>query len=274
MSKGSFPVRTILVLVCILTSPNLFGQTYTRVLNDFTDSISGIDQTAWSYPLDFVSMASNGYGHWAVTSDGKWFLMSNDLQRGYGGGDHESEPKGPVQGGEFLGDTAWDGGWKVATNLRGSVRFVAPSSGHASFLVYGFDDEHIRSGADTPDINLKFTGIPKGYKARVPVKRAPRLFSPVLTTGTSIVEGDLEISWEDWFDIACDGTYLYIVWEEYVSTTSPPEIWVTVTDLLTNTVQTGFPLRITTDPTPPNINTALFGQRPTIACDVRNNSNP
>lgn len=254
----------------VLHANTAFSQSYTPVPYDFPARVSGVDHTVFSAPLDFVSMASNGYGHWGATSDGRWYLMSNDLPIGWTSL-HETEPKGPVQGGMFINDFYWSGGFKVATNLRGSVRYVAPTNTHGSFNVFGFDDEHI---PDTPEVNIRFEGIPKANNSRLVVKNGHRTFPVVSTPGSSIISATHEADWRDWFDIACDGTFLYITWTEWDALANNFDVWVTCVDLLAGTVQSGFPFEVTLDPLPAHINTALFGRRPTIACDIRHNSNP
>src|SRR6185312_6407016 len=73
-----------------------------------------------------------------------------------------------------------------------------------------------------------------------------------------------EPDWRDYFDVAMDAKYLYIVWEE--ASAVPPgspvtnyNIRLTAIDLETGLQATGFPKSV------------MLGRRPTVACDVRLN---
>jgi hypothetical protein len=219
-----------------------------------------------------ISAASNGYGNWTVNANGNWFLLSNELNNEVFTGN--IIPSGIIATGA-LGDPISNNfptEIKVAANLHGSVRYVYPDNSNnrarGQFIVQGFDPS---------DLNISFSGLPTGNSKAV-VRTSPiNTYPPVSVGQNSIFDATPtpislnqapELSWRDCYDIACDAKYLYFTWEWYDGNGSY-HVFATAQDLGTGIPANGFPMQIDNVAGGPG-----KGRRPTISCDVRNNTSP
>ena len=207
-------------------------------------------------------LAANGYGQWTITQGGTsgypagWYLLANGLYNPYESG--PCIPPGVVSHGSLSGDLPTEP--KVTANLDGAVNYVWPASGYPSyrttFTVEGFYPSDI-------DISIA-SGFPNATDSRKVVKNSINLFAACSTwTGSSYNTHAVttETDFRDEFDVASDAAFLYIVWSSTVNPVNAgkKEIWATVLDLSTHATVSGFPIFIGD------------GERPTIACDPRNN---
>lgn len=213
--------------------------------------------------------------------DGSWYLWSNRL----GDFNPNSTPpstEGAVAGGSLgfippQNDPDIPRDIKVTCNLLGDVRYVWPDAiggnpvpPRGQFIIKGFSES---SRGGNPPIDISFEGIPKAQNSRDVIKGAgiqasylpattkiQNVYHPPYKSNSNQPE-PFETDWRDIFDIACDGHFLYIVWEAKRPGDNTFDIYATVVTLSTGTVVTGYPKIIDQ------------GRRPTVACDVRNNSN-
>jgi hypothetical protein len=265
------------LLLSVFVNVSGYGQSYTPIDYRFANpnhTTSKRDPDSNIYGIrnrnntvlsnSFISAASNGYGTWTVNSDGYWFLMSNEFD--YGSSDSYDAARVVSMGAVTLGDGLKE--IKVATNLKGSVRFVYPNQARDGFLIKALNDANVLG---TPSIDISFTGIPKDVDSREAVKNAGQTVTASTQVGNvfktiSNSGNQADLYWQDISDVAMDEEFTYIVWQHYNNLSTKFEIWVTVVNNHTNLTVTGFPKPVTD---PQNNET---GRRPTIACNVRHNS--
>lgn len=248
------------------------GQSFTPVEYKFQNlpgSIphagSVLDQT------HFISSASCGYGTWTVTTDGRWFLLSDTLSA------TSTSSTAPVASGvvesgilSVLNDPILTE-TKVVANLAGNVRFVSPNQNRDGFVIQGFNDER----ATNPlykNIDISFAGLPNTSLSRNIVKQSIVTYPTAsLMIGASYYQliRSIELDWRDVFDVAIDSEFLYI---SYIAQTDPGVSWANL-DWCTITVKLSDGLMPTTlTPSPTKHNDDYV--RPTIACNVRNSGTP
>ncbi len=232
-------------------------------------------------PVPVLSMdclAANGYGQWTLSSSAGqgtngattypagWYLLANGLytpSTHYDAAAHdptlltnhpECIPPGVVQNAALAGG-AVPTEPKATTNLDGAASYVWPAAARTTFVVQGFR---------APDVDLSFSFLSNPNPPMNIIASTIHAY-PAVSTEQPVGTFHNVVSaapYQDEFDVACDAAYLYVTW---CSTTnlSPgivgSEIWATVVDLNTMAVQPGFPMSLGQ------------GERPTIACDPRNN---
>jgi hypothetical protein len=233
-----------------------------------------------------ISSASNGYGTWAVDDSARWYLFANNL-----GSESIAlrTPSGVIAQG-LLPSTSANGysyhsnEMKVVCNTRGSVRFVAPghdSSGSRTvFAVFGFD-EGVGVGAPEHRLELNFNGLPKTLPANdveqslVFIKDQLSNNSVTINSYPVIATWDTNAShsitsaqakWQDQFDVAMDGKYLYLTWEWLHVNTA---LNVTTRRIMASVVLLSTGLVEVPNSWPQQLTFGGHQSRPTVACDVR-----
>ena len=268
----------------ILCAGALRAQTYTPVPYNFggvfevPDDSVPLGQKPTNLSMD--CLAANGYGQWTASyktqnafdsgSPGL-FLLANALRmptyasatgivsfRPFTYADSSGYPVDSVTTNRSI--------VKCVANLKGRVRYVWPFRNHTGFYVEGFNECPPNDSVGLTGINLQFASYP--YNATYGTYPLPLLgkdvikpaaatpFSLTLTLyGHTIVNVANEPDPRDWFGVAMDTTFLYIVWEEFDST-GHYNIWECSQMLSTNTWSG--PIKV-----------ASGGRRPTISADLR-----
>ncbi len=217
--------------------------------------------------LTMDCLAANGYGQWTasssttnVNSAKSLFLLSNrlttltatDAQAGvlaaktptFTGGSGDAYPTEAI---------------KCAANLKGNVRYVwlNSTSSRDKLYVNGFDPA-TTDNAST-GIGIDFVSLPATNSEKIVKDNNAVLFvDDIIASGHTLVSSSNESLYPDMFDVAIDASYLYVVWEEYASSTYT--IHAAAVNLSTSAVTllgtggTGF---------------VANGRCPTIAIDVR-----
>ncbi len=262
--------QMLAILLMMFYWSGVKGQNFTSVPYNFPDKpLSNNNGYNGTTLMGMQWTAANGYGIWGVLgTSGNWVLMSNELQNENSTSASTTSPSGVVAEGS-LGYEGINQDIKVAANLQGQVRYVWPdeSTGHSreQFVVKGFNNV---------DIHINFAGIPTVVNSRN-IIYTPINATPVVPTSlghnvpTINLAGIGEIEWADFFDIAMDAKYLYIVWETYSINTDQTknyQIWATA-QLLTSPYTIAFGPQRIDGGTDVNNGSA---RRPTVACDVRN----
>ncbi len=197
---------------------------------------------------NFVCSASNGYGQWVANQAGHWMLLGNSLSDPDLG---QNIPSGIIAEGNFTGGDVYSpttapAEIKVATNLKGSVRYVWPMEDRTGFIVQGFDAGQIDISAAT---------FPLGNSRNI-ISSTIHTYPVVLTnfqgTLTKILLPVVNAlpDWRDLWDICMDEDHLYIVWMG-----NDFKIYITVADMNDGI---HWPKK-----------SPVAGQRPSIACNIR-----
>jgi hypothetical protein len=265
-----------------LTGAGLRAQSYTPVPYNFggvfevTDDSVPIGQKATDLSMD--CLAANGYGQWTASykkqnafdsgSPGL-FLLANALRT-----PALEQATGIVSFRPFdLPDSTYPvdstttnrSVVKCVNNLKGRVRYVWPMPNHTGFYVEGFDQCPANGSAGLTGINLEFASYPYnttygayplpllGNDVIKPATATP--FNLVAMAGHTIVTAAHETDPRDWFAIAMDTLFLYVVWEEYDST-GHYNIWE-CSQMLSTSEWTAL------------TEVVAGGRRPTICADVR-----
>jgi hypothetical protein len=249
------------MFVCLLlVSVNIgWGQgAYTPIPYKFQDQPHQTSNLAYPALPSVPSMASNGYGLWAVDGrSNKWLLLGNGIAQPDTTA-NLAVPPGTVASGVL--DVITNGEAKVAANLNGSVRYVWYDPVNQEFVVQGFNDQSFgNSDTNQRQIDISISTLPKPLQARSVIKRPiyeyPRVSAP------GVIKTITDLDWRNEFDIAMDRKYLYLVYRLYNASADtvngkPYSIVIKAIELTTSTVSTY---------------ARLNAFRPTIACDVRNN---
>lgn len=224
----------------------------------------------WVFSPDQIEV--NGSTDWDLSSSGipkGWFLMENILAKpseqyvvGSTSTHPGCQPPGIVSGGKFSNSNFPVTECKVAANLNGSVRYIGVNPGTSpnqriDFFIDGLNTAPSSGVTADGQIDVTLAGLPNPAKNRQIVKNSihPYIHSPALTNdGTNNHPvTNTEADYRDAFDDAMDSKYEYVVWN------SGGNIYAAVILLSTGAIAT----------------TAFSigaGIRPTVACDVRNNS--
>ncbi|GEM_PF-2616668 len=212
--------------------------------------------------LTMDCLAANGYGQWTSSSaTGKSHLLSNKLttSSAFSTIGQSYDQAGILSSSSFTfnsGDSyPSSDAIKVAANLNGNTRYVwINSSSRNLFYVEGFN-----SGAS--GIDISFSSLPNSAII-VPSTTSTNTYS--LGVGATLVTVADEPNPLDRFDVAIDGSYLYIVWEQATGSPAVYSIWATVINLSSGAVAVA-PTLVTTLSGP-----GSTGRRPTVAVDIRN----
>ncbi len=229
----------------MLSTGRLCAQTYTPVPYNFggafevTDDSVPFGQTATDITMD--CLAANGYGQWTASyktqnafdsgSPGL-FLLANALRMptyASATGIVSFRPFTYTDSSGYPVDSATThrSVVKCAANLKGRVRYVWPFPDHTGFYVEGFNECPPNDSAGLTGINLQFASYPyntsygdsNAYLGKDVIKTTIAVpFNLIPMVGHTIVTAAHESDPRDWFDIAMDTTFLYVVWEEYDST--------------------------------------------------------
>ncbi|HET9136728.1 MAG TPA: hypothetical protein VFO76_08825, partial [Candidatus Kapabacteria bacterium] len=226
---------------------------------------------------DAVCLASNGYGNWLAEANKNTFYLWGDTTR-----DESASATPPIPSGKiFSGNLSAEINKiptevKVTTNLVGNTIYVWPTTtdnattNRTTFEVRILGDNR-NGSAIAQQIDINYTGIPNTSGSRDAIKSTITTVSPSIPTFTGITPispviqatnvsgGSIEADWHDTYDVCCDGVHLYIVWETYVGSLSANFVFVTAVNISDGSVVSGFPKQVGTT-----------GVRPTITCDVRN----
>ncbi|HET9135274.1 MAG TPA: hypothetical protein VFO76_01455, partial [Candidatus Kapabacteria bacterium] len=183
-------------------------------------------------------------------------------------------PPGVVAEGTFNG--TYPSHLKATANLKGSVRYVSLETGRQGFHIEGLNDAF---AANIPNhkqnIDISLDGFPNPPEKRQIVKWPIGSYGSASTATSGSVFHDVvaESFWQDEYDNASDGRFLYIVWASTVNPggTATKAIWAMAVDLQSTS---------TTSPTiaigPFKVSGGTHGTTsawcPTVACDVRNNT--
>ncbi|MEI8135498.1 MAG: hypothetical protein WCH46_10585, partial [bacterium] len=298
---GKTMLAYLAVVLCF--SAGVRGQNfvYATGINQYK-VVDGTHYSSTDPTLDMTMdcLAANGYGQWTcsssigtlgsisdhpwvfspnqeeVTSGASWNLSSSSHQKGWfllsnllakpsekyvsSSSSHPGcQPPGIVSGGEF--NTTYPTTPKVVANLDGRARYVwGEPTNRLTFKVEGFNDAR---GSDVNDrqINITLDGLPNPPINRQiiqkPIFNYPSGGGDVTTKDAGNTDRQIdnsETDKRDEFDIAIDKKFLYIVWN------SGGSIYAKAINLTDGTTATTAFLVAT-------------GTRPTVACDVRANSN-
>ncbi len=296
--KKSISVKRIGFAVCftlLLCSGGVRAQSYVPVPYNFgvvfeaTDDSAGVGFKTTDLSMD--CLAANGYGQWTASyktqnafdsgSPGL-FLLANALrspdsnivtERVSSTGIVSFRPfVYPDSSGYPVDSTTTHRSVvKCVANLKGRVRYVWPLQNHTGFYIEGFNECPANDSVGLSGINLEFASYP--YNTTYGAYPSPLLAKDVIkpataipfntipmASGHTIVTSAHEADPRDWFDIAIDTTYLYVVWEEYDST-GHYNIWELNENLSTG--QFGPPIEV-----------AAGARRPTISVDLRKHLTP
>ncbi|HET9136388.1 MAG TPA: hypothetical protein VFO76_07120, partial [Candidatus Kapabacteria bacterium] len=219
-----------------------------------------VDGNADNHATNIISLAANGYGQWAVTDKGEWMLLGNHLVSS-DAVQTPVTPPGIVEMGSFvhLGPTLTkpDPNVKVVANLKGSVRYVglkynAATGKPMGFYIEGFDDSHASLISNRKiNINLAdmygtastsrhiITSLITSYPDADIDDIPNQIFKMNIVTANSgtpnansnppntdqgnpfHLDPYFEPDWRDFFDVAIDAKYLYIVWESIIYHPAP-----------------------------------------------------
>ncbi len=254
-----------LCLACALATAGIRAQSNSNSSYQFRQQSVVDGQSINHSPVPILTMdclAANGYGQWTLSSSivgdanypPGWYLLANGLYVPCtGDANNQCVPPGVVQNAAPAGGVVPTEP-EATANLDGGENFLWPDGTRANFVVQGFWPTEFDLGLSflwNPEPPMNFTNPIVSFPS-IPTDQPTGTPHNVVTT----------TPYQDEFDVASDAAYLYITWCS--STNLSPnivgsEIWATVVDINTMAVVPGFPMSLGQ------------GERPTIACDPRNN---
>ncbi len=244
------------------SATNLTGQFYEQIV---PQSIAdGAGDTVMNLTME--CLAANGYGQWTVSSNtattsptdpsSGWFLLANALVPiSVSGG---AEAATCIMGEGSLG-TTFPTHVKVTANLDGRARYVWPDATGANFIVKGLNDSRGNytgtSGDQQIDISFPTQTVTTPVASLYPVRGSVYTYTSA-SVGTRTVTSTTGMDYRDWFDVASDSNYVYIVWRTDITSGSGAGIYAMALNIKDNSVALGPTL-------------VAAGVYPTVACDVR-----
>jgi len=246
-----FRLLCVAIIVLFAGSTQVQAQEYDLDIMSVPDASILPNGSSKDFRQSLECLSANGYGQWTASkSTGVdslgfgWGLLGNGryvhLQT--------DRPGGVVQMGKFTGvTTSLPTKMKSAANMDGRVVYVWPENGN-SFHVQSLYDKGTEQ-----QIDISLNGFGNPQTSRYVVKQ--NTIDKGLHAATTSIQtaGDFR----DEYDIAIDGSFLYIAWQVQNGLSS--NVYAMVVDLATGTLQrTPF--------------LALTGvSKPTVACDIRQN---
>lgn len=253
-------LRTYLILLA-LSLPTRHVQSQPYVFDGMHTVNAGNPEAK---ELTLETMAANGYGIWTNSTseiDLGWHLLANEQRNPVVSSPNSYNHPGIVASGAFTSDQEQKE-VKVATNLEGRTRYVYPSGMRDMWVIEGINDQRA-STVPERQISLVFENISTNVVNRQVVRGAIHQYASIhaqFPGGTDRLITTAHADYRDRFDISMDASFLYIVWE-HEALGGVREIYARAVKLSDGTLAGNWHLG--------------SGQRPTVACNIRNNpANP